>query len=338
MSRRNKSEPVPESILKRLRAVGFSNAFIRTALLPSWWDASCDRDPTLLFEVEFRVARFLNIPVEAVRSGEAAFATSGSARLRHTANLNAAKLQPTVHAAIEVGGAVLRSLRTDLQVPELPSDPVRWREDMLKRTKLELEPIVEELWDRGIPVIHLSFPKMLKFQGIATIINGRPLAALGTDIDVPARQAFFLLHEIGHLANGDCNEGVTIVDEEETGGKFDEKERLADQFAIRFLHANSLPLTGRFTSGRLLAEAAYDAADKNRTEPGAVIWRWANGPNGDFSIATSALDALYCSTGARRALRKAFDERVDVLNASETDRGLLGCVAGGALDADSAPD
>jgi hypothetical protein len=86
----------------------------------------------------------------------------------------------------------------------------------------------------------------------------------------------------------------------------------------------------------VLAKAAYESALKSQSDAGSVIWQWASGPHGDFKVAAAALTALYCDAGARRTIRHSFDERVEVQNASETDQGLLRCVAGG-LDLESAP-
>jgi hypothetical protein len=232
---------------------------------------------------------------------------------------------------------VLRSLRSDLGNPSLPRDPLQWRKQLLANaTSLELGALVEDLWQRGIPVIHLSFPKLLKFQGMATIVDGRPVAILGTDHDAPARQAFYLAHEVGHLSNGDCDGGVTVVDEEDDDGDGDQLERQADAFASRVLRGTAPPLSGIFSDGKVLAKAAYESALKSQSDAGSVIWQWASGPHGDFKVAAAALTALYCDAGARRTIRHSFDERVEVQNASETDQGLLRCVAGG-LDLESAP-
>lgn len=62
--------PLPRcfgSLMERLEKLGFDEAFVRIALLPDWWSEDCDRNPNLLPDFEFKVARFLQMPLAEVR-------------------------------------------------------------------------------------------------------------------------------------------------------------------------------------------------------------------------------------------------------------------------------
>ena len=53
--------------MRRLAKAGFKDGFVRTAILPDWWDETCDPDPSLLPDREILVARFFNLPFLEVK-------------------------------------------------------------------------------------------------------------------------------------------------------------------------------------------------------------------------------------------------------------------------------
>jgi hypothetical protein len=56
-----------QRLMRRLSKAGFEKGFVRPALLPDWWDETCDQDPELLPDFEMRVARFMGLPLSYVR-------------------------------------------------------------------------------------------------------------------------------------------------------------------------------------------------------------------------------------------------------------------------------
>ena len=57
------------TLMRRLARTGFKAEFVRQAILPDWWNASCEDDPALLTDLGFRVARFLGESVTTLRCG-----------------------------------------------------------------------------------------------------------------------------------------------------------------------------------------------------------------------------------------------------------------------------
>ncbi len=80
--------------MRRLRHAGFKNDFVRSAILPEWWDEECAGDATLLPEVEIRVARFLGSPIASIRNPDANLAAPlyAGARLRRIRDVEADRL------------------------------------------------------------------------------------------------------------------------------------------------------------------------------------------------------------------------------------------------------
>ena len=88
--------------MRRLSKAGFEKGFVRPALLPDWWDETCDRDPDLLSDFEIRVARFMAMPISSVRDPNTTLVppSYSGAQLRRVRNTDEDRLTPAIHSAI----------------------------------------------------------------------------------------------------------------------------------------------------------------------------------------------------------------------------------------------
>lgn len=303
--------------------------------MPDWWDNACLQEPRLLEDIEIRVARFLGQSLEKVRDPNATLAAPAypGAQLRRVKDIDRDRLGPAIHAAMRIAAAVVRSLKDPTtRVAALPADGLAWR-NLIQRPRLaaSLQDIAGDLWRRGIPVIPLDVLPTPNFQGIAGIVEGRPVILLGHKHDEPGRIAFVVAHEAGHIAAADCAPNQPVVDEEEEDIIDDTSiERRADQYANHVLIGNStIPeITG--TDFKDLARKASELERRTGADASALIFVWARRTSSsvDYRTATMAVRALYRATGARRLLRQLFDQHVDLSAATETDRALLRCIYG----------
>ena len=185
----------------------------------------------------------------------------------------------------------------------------------------------DTLWQLGIPVVPVDLLPAPGFQGMACVVEGRPVILLGQKHDAPGRVAFIVAHEVGHIAAGDCAADRPVVDEEEVLTTVDIEAR-ADRFATQFLVGNArlpeLPGAGPVLFKELARHAIAIERDTG-ADASFVAFSWAH-KTGDFSTAAMAVKALYRSTGAQRQLHRLFDQYVDVGLAAETERCLLRCV------------
>lgn len=326
-----------KTLTSRLSKAGFNNDFLHSAILPDWWDSSCLQEPRLLEDIEVRIARFLGQSLEKVRDPRSTLAapTYPGAKLRRVKDIDRDRLGPAIHAAMKIAAAVVRNLKdpaTITSTPSLPADGLAWRNLIQRpRQSVSLQDIAGDLWRRGIPVIPLDVLPTPSFQGIAGIVEGRPVILLGHKHDEPGRVAFVVSHEAGHIAAADCAPDQPVVDEEEEDILDDTSiERRADQYANHVLIGNDAIPQINGTNFKDLARQASEFERRTGADASAMIFAWArrSSSSGDYRTATLAVRALYRAAGARRLLRQLFDKHVDLSAATETDRALLRCVFG----------
>jgi len=317
--------------MRRLSRAGFKSEFVRPVILPEWWDDNYAHDSTLLPEIEVRVARFLERSVSEVRDvdRELTAPVYEGAHLRRVRDIDRDRLSPAIHSALQVAGAVVRSLRdSNSPVHSLPTDPLVWRNDLFgSESAIHLNDLIANLWQRGIPVVPLEVLPTPSFQGLACVVGGRPVVLLGHKHDEPGRVAFIVAHEGGHIAAGDCAPNQPVVDEDEEVSDDTDIEFRADRFATRVLvGSDQVP---EISGGDFRQLARMAAAQERQTgaDASAIIYSWAR-QTGDYSRATMAVKALYRANGARGMLRQWFDRYVDLDMAAESDRQLLRCVYG----------
>jgi len=324
-----------KSLSSRFTKAGFPNDFLRSAILPDWWDDTCREDPKLLQDIEIRIARFLGQSLTEIKNPSTRLASPPypEAQLRRVKDIDRDRLGPAIHAAMRIAAATVRSLRHNVPTAATtpPADGLVWR-NSIQHTgpSITLKDVAGDLWRRGIPVISLDLLPTPSFQGLAGIIEGRPIILLGHKHDEPGRLAFVVSHEAGHIAAGDCAPGQPVVDEEEEIQDSDLIERRADQYATRVLVGSDTIPSINGAGFKDLARHAFNIQRQTGANASTLIFAWARrvGSPESFQKATQAVQALYQGTGARRQLRDLFDQHVDLTAATETDRALLRCVYG----------
>ncbi len=319
--------------MHRMQRGGFGKEFLSRTILPEWWDDDSWGRQDLLPEIEIRIARFLGIPVSTVVDTDAALRapTYQEARLRRVRSVDRDRLGPAIHAGVRIAEAVVRNLKPTVAEPvSPPPSGLLWRKQIRRAgSRVSLEDILDDLWARGIPVLSAEVLPSPSFQGLAAVVQGRPVILVGHKHDEPGRAAFRVSHETGHIARGDCAPGAPVVDEDEEITSEDEMEDLADRFALQvLLGGDEVPAgpPGGVHDFRELAKHAAALERDTGADAGAVIFSWARA-TGDYATATRATQALYRATGAQRILREHLLKNLDLREAPQSDRELLRVVS-----------
>jgi hypothetical protein len=289
----------------RLRNFGLSSAAINAAW-PSWWSAEADGSASAQAELTFGVARRLGLDPRSLldERDEPRFLWRDEARFKHLAGENELErsgitsfgrtvatlliaASPTL--AVSLAGVSARDLRTQILGSGSPY--------------VGLLDLLLLSWSIGVPVIHLRvFPWPQKRMAAMTVALGERWAVLlGKDSNYPAPVAFYLGHELGHIALGQVPMGRAIVDLEETNPRAssdDDEERSADEFALELLTGEPrprvLPSSPGKVSARELARVATTSANALQIEPG-ILAQCFGYSTGLWPVATASLSHIYAT-------------------------------------------
>ena len=320
-----------KSLINRLSKAGFKKEFTHLAILPDWWDESCEDDESLLTEIEIRVARFLGLSLGDVGNPaiELLPPLYPQAHLRQVRDIEADRLAPAIHTALQISAAVIRSMKeADISCSLPPANGFNWRAEIKPdRGAITLDEILSDLWHRGIPVIPIEVLPSPSFQGLAGIVEKRPVIVIGHKYDAPGRVAHYIAHEVGHIASQDCQPNQPVIDEDQEIIDESSMEITAEQYATRVMvGADTIPkIEGN--NFRQLAEEAIKIEEQIGADAGNLIFTWASKTH-DYQTATLAVKALYRDKGARTLLYQYLNQNIDLDLTAESDWTLLQCVFG----------
>jgi hypothetical protein len=129
-------------------------------------------------------------------------------------------------------------------------------------------------------------------------VGDRCAILLGKDAVYPAHIAFYLAHELGHIALGHLSSDRVIVDLEEANPKLgtdDVEEMSADRFALELLTGEPevvvLPSKKRYVA-RELARIAMTTGEQLGIEPGTLALCFGYS-TGNWPVANAALKHIY---------------------------------------------
>ncbi|MBE9070044.1 ImmA/IrrE family metallo-endopeptidase, partial [Leptolyngbya cf. ectocarpi LEGE 11479] len=157
---------------------------------------------------------------------------------------------------------------------------------------VSLNSLLTFCWEAGIPVVH--FDKRpnghVKSDGLVVMIDGRPVIVIGSSRQQSAWLLFILAHELGHIANGDLQDGI-LVDDAFVGGVIDKEEENANQFARQLLFGDSkLSWDSKLSRNGLLDEARQ-LSRTHCLDASSVVLNYA-WQTGDWKCAMIALKIL----------------------------------------------
>ena len=132
-------------------------------------------------------------------------------------------------------------------------------------------------WALGIPVLQLRvFPlRQKRMHSVAARLGERFAILIGHESQFPSQVAFWIAHELGHIANGHLDDSAAVVDVEDPLGSHDRdsEEEAADEYALELLTGSSRPSfessVADYTATEL-AIAAQRIADERAVDPGVV--------------------------------------------------------------------
>ncbi len=317
-------------LYKRLAKVSFDETFLRSAVLPDWWEDELATVPYNRAAAEAAITGFLGFPIRVLRDAGAALAKPSVTGVCFKRNGNrpveelAAALQVARQAAKIVTNTTHLPAFTVGQSAKVVRDAI-----LGSNPTVTLGGLVEYCWSAGVPVLGVTEqPKKAKrFDGVAMFEHERPAIALSSNRDGPPWLAFHLAHELGHLMLGHVGPGeLAILDADLKAGVKDDTELEADEFALEVL--TGFPEGIHFKRGEHKAHEVgplavkFAATKAPAVDAGMIVLSYCKS-TAYWGIAQGALEAIGAATGGHEVIASALAEHLDYENLSEPESRFL---------------
>jgi hypothetical protein len=256
-------------------------------------------------ELRFGVARRLGLdPHSLLEDREAPrFLWREEARFKHLAsedNLEQAGIASFGRAvAIALAPAVAPS---NVDFAGQGASELRTRLLGSERPYVTLDNLVALSWSVGIPIVYLRiFPWPQKRMAAMTVrIGEQSFVLLAKDAVYPAWIAFYLAHELAHIALAHVRADQALVDFDDGGGQpvtdsDDDEELAADAWALELLTGRPSPnviSSDGAASASELARVALSSARELGIEPGTLALCFGYS-TGLWAVANGSLKGIY---------------------------------------------
>jgi len=284
----------------RLVSIGLSDLALDAAW-PRWWTQEAEVSPSARAELRFSLARKLGLePSSLLRDDAEPRFVWREAKFKHGAAESGEQKAALASFGVAFAALLGRAVRSSASLRGLAALELRSSILSSGTSFVRLIDLLSTCWAIGLPVAHLRvFPYSQKKMA-AMAVGTRSTAAvlLGKDSDFPPHIAFYLAHELGHIALGHVGDGSAIVDlddaPEGVNMPEDAEERAADQYALELLtgHAEPTVLPKGAYSAKELARVATEIAPETGVEPGTLALCFGYS-TGDWATANASMNSIY---------------------------------------------
>jgi hypothetical protein len=321
-----------KALVRRLKSIHIPEGYLRSVVLPEWWNDEAALNPTGYAEALGYVARHLRLDLGKLQNEDAplGFVPLPKAKFKLRRDTTQAQVFPTAALAFRAVRTALDAFNGTLE--PIPSTASETRKQILSSSQsyISLNNLLDWCWQKGLPVVHVSSlpktAKVKKMDGIAVNDDGRFAIALCSGHRQSAWLLFHLAHELGHISLGHVSEPGVLFDQDTRDDKQD-SEKDATQFALELVNGSAGVSfkAPRWLRARDLASAARDAGRQFGVDPGAVALNYAwNSEEQQFAAANAALGLLEPDADAPALVRQKMLDHLDLsLLPEETAAWLL---------------
>lgn len=265
---------------------------------PSWWSDDADLSPSARAELRFTLARKLGLDAKALLDDEPRFVWKVGTFKNLSTDASDAEREAIISYATSVARVLLASV-PEGATPELSAGSLRGV--LLKGNPfVSLQGLLGFSWAIGIPVVQLRvFPLRAKRMcAMAVRVRERHVIFLAHESRFPARVAYYLAHELGHISLGHLDESPALIDVDDplsAPDRSDPDEVAADRFALEVLTGTPEPrvLTeAESYSAAALAKAVVAAAPSLQIEPGTLALCFGHN-TGRWDKVSAAMKRIY---------------------------------------------
>ena len=319
-------------IYDRLKPQGFDAAFVRSCILPEWWEDKLAEVPANRQYAEAVISRQLGIEMSSLRDQNVPLKVRQSAHLKLKRRGGAT--DDDLKVARVLGERIARIAAATLDTPPVLDDltAASVREKILASGVkwVGFHELLDFCWSIGIPVVHLcrKLPAhSRKPDGMAAWPEERPVIIIASGKKHPAWHIFVIAHELGHIALGHLSQGEVSIDSavdlESTG----REEAEANAFALELLSGHpdlSFSPPARRINAHELARIAISIGEKFHIDPGFLMLSYSRGQE-FYPLAQAALKVLDPEANACRLYQRPY-ERLSIETMTEDNRHVFECL------------
>jgi Zn-dependent peptidase ImmA (M78 family) len=310
-------------IFEGVEKLGIPRHFVKKFIFPRWWNSKLENDyQSLLKLIDLLSERLLlDIKFSSKNNFLVAFQPIPNPKFKLRTKQNNSNLFS--HLAMALANII--SLRVKNRYEPIALDAKKVREYILqKKSFIDLDAILNFCWEHGIPVVHFDKkPKSncSKFDGMVAVCGDRPVIVIGSSYKSPARLAFIIAHELGHIAYNHVKEGI-LVDTSVEKQESDIEEEEANKFAQKLLFGESSFSWSKKLTFRQLLSDSQRLSIGHRVEVSSVIlsYGWQTK---DWEIAMSVLKTLEPNTNAPATINTYFKKYIDLKNLDQDTQDYL---------------
>ena len=245
------------SLRARLRAAGLTTRVVNAAW-PAWWSEEAEESASAVAELQFTLARRLGMSSRSLMSdGDPEFIWFDETKYKNRGTTT--DLEAAVLASFSVAVSRDALAATQPSALTLTTDASELRSSLLGRNEyIGLRELVTLCWGLGIPILNVKiFPLQQKrMHAVTARLGDRYAILVGRQSQFQAQVAFWIAHELGHIARGDVRDAAALMDVEDPlrSADKDGEENGADAWALELLTGDP---------GRVVESAApsYKASD-----------------------------------------------------------------------------
>lgn len=326
-------------LFRRLSAAGLAPEYVRRMAFPTWWSDDIADDDAGYERALGLIHRTLGLSIDELWNPTATVTCppAGNIHFKHAKGVTEKDFEWARCVSVSAAGLALEATPPgDLQ---LPTDPAEIRREILAQGHpwVDLQNLLDYLWARGIPVLHIDEFPGKKMAGLATKVFGRPAIVLSKRHALACLMLFDLSHEVGHITNGDLASDDVVLDESiEQGAEGDPKENEATRSGLAILTGNRDTIYKkpvRKFNPISVEDWARGVGVAHEVSPGVVAQNWAFHSK-NFAIGMAACQSLEPNLDPVIVIRQKMARELDLDNLSSEEAQFLLRVAGeGAVNA-----
>jgi Zn-dependent peptidase ImmA (M78 family) len=319
-----------------LKKAGLGDSAIEAAW-PSWWTEEAADSASAKAELRFSIARKLGLDPRSLLEDaeEPTFIWKDEA---HFKNLTAES--PRERAAItsfgmSVAGILVEAAPAYERIEGLQAKDLR-AAILNQYQYVRLADLLSLCWQLGLPVVYQRvFPLRAKrAYAMSVRIRNRFAILLGKEAGYPALAAFYLAHELGHIATKHLSTQTALVDLtiQALTSSSDLQETEANRFALELLTGSpSIAVTSKAKrpGPQQLAQTALAASKDLGIEPGTLALCY--GYNEDmWETAVGALKYIYKPAGPLwRNVNQFARSKLDLTRIPTDSASFIEAILGG---------